>query len=126
MISLLLPIAADWDRDWVLAVARALELLDDAPLPIGLPITFTRGFETEDDSDPDELVAVDVDPEFAVEFCAWAAPPSIANAVAARRMCLIDVTPFGKAPGADFPSTGVVRDSSFGGLIQATELVKQD
>jgi hypothetical protein len=54
-----LPTADDWDRDWVLAVARAPELLDEAPLPIGLPITFTRGFDIEEAVDADELVADD-------------------------------------------------------------------
>jgi hypothetical protein len=46
----------------------APEVLDEAPLPIGLPITFTRGLETDDDCEPDEVLTVVVlfDPEFDV------------------------------------------------------------
>jgi hypothetical protein len=54
-----LPTADDCDRDWVLAVARAAELLDEAPLPIGLPITFTRGFDIDEEVGADALVADD-------------------------------------------------------------------
>jgi hypothetical protein len=84
-----LPTAEDCDRDWVLAVARDPELLDEAPLPIGLPITFTRGFDIDDEVDADELLAEDwlFDPD--VDVWAKAVPLSIANAVAARSMCLI-------------------------------------
>jgi hypothetical protein len=60
-----LPIAAerelerldDADLDW--------DVLDEAPLPIELPITFTRGLDTEDDCEPEDVLTVVVlfDPE---------------------------------------------------------------
>jgi hypothetical protein len=48
----------------------APEVLDEAPLPIGLPITFTRGLETDDDCEPDEVLTVVV--LFEPEFDVWA------------------------------------------------------
>ena len=85
-----LPTAAEREDDRVLEVAFAPELLDEAPLPIGLPITFTLGLETDCDCDPDAVFTVALDPEF--EFDAWAkaGPHSVANAVAARRIDLIE------------------------------------
>jgi hypothetical protein len=65
-----LPIAADPELDRVLAVALAPDVLDEAPLPIGLPITLTLGLATEDDCEADELIAVDRLSEPAAEVCA--------------------------------------------------------
>ncbi|HTI84015.1 MAG TPA: hypothetical protein VL614_26480 [Acetobacteraceae bacterium] len=47
----------DADLDW--------DVLDEAPLPIELPITFTRGLDTEDDCEPEDVLTVVVlfDPE---------------------------------------------------------------
>ncbi|MDR3536094.1 MAG: hypothetical protein P4L71_06305 [Acetobacteraceae bacterium] len=50
----------------VFAVEVAPETLDDAPLPIGLPMTFTLGSETADDCEPDELTAVELEPDVEV------------------------------------------------------------
>jgi hypothetical protein len=90
----LLPTAVDR----VFETALAPELLDDAPLPIGLPITLTFGLEIACDCDPDVVVtaALLFDPD--CEVCAKAPPLSIANAVAARSMFLIEVYPW-KCPG---------------------------
>src|ERR1700722_9117452 len=90
LTMVLLPTAAAFEAERVLAVALAPELLDDAPLPIGLPITFTRGFEIDCDCEPDVVFtfALLSDPD--CEFWAAAASPSIASAVAARRICLIE------------------------------------
>jgi hypothetical protein len=64
----LLPTAAEREVDRVFALALAPEVLDDAPFPIGLPITLTFGLDTEDDCDPEEFIAVELllEPEFEV------------------------------------------------------------
>jgi hypothetical protein len=83
-----LPTAAERER--VLAEALAPELLDDAPLPMGLPMTFTRGLETEVDCEPDELIAL----ALLLEPDDWAKaePPRITNAVAVRNSVLMSVS----------------------------------
>ena len=60
MTLVVLPTAAEREDDRVLEVAFAPELLDEAPLPIGLPITFTLGLETDCDCDPDAVLVQDV------------------------------------------------------------------
>ena len=65
-----LPTAAAREADRVLEVAFAPELLDEAPLPIGLPITFTLGLETDFDCDPDAVFTVALDQAFDCDVCA--------------------------------------------------------
>jgi hypothetical protein len=65
-----LPTAADREAERVLAVARAPEVLDELPLPIVVPFTFTLGLEIACDCELDPLMAVEADPEFDCEL--WA------------------------------------------------------
>jgi hypothetical protein len=65
-----LPTAAERELERLDEVDFAPEVLDEAPLPIGLPITFTRGLETDDDCEPDEVLTVVV--LFEPEFDVWA------------------------------------------------------
>jgi hypothetical protein len=85
-----LPTAAEREADRLLEIAFAPELLDEVPLPIGLPMTFTFGLETEAACEPDVVFTVALDPEFEFEFWAKAGPHSIAIALAARRIDLIE------------------------------------
>jgi hypothetical protein len=66
----LLPTAADRAAERVLDTALAPELLDEAPLPMGLPITFTLGLDTDVDCDPDAVftVALLFEPEFEFDW----------------------------------------------------------
>lgn len=61
-----LPIAEDDELERVLALAPAFEYEDDAPLPIGLPMTLTFGLDTDEDCEAEEFVAVEVLPELEV------------------------------------------------------------